>query len=204
MARPEVSQAAEELYEFLEAFVLEDEDTDWQTLHWCEQIMGGTPQTVLAWVTDREDMLGWAYLFNADLTDENALEWLSQFNGSRLRADMTTAQKRAAIKAPEGFERGTLHSIKNAPVNYLTGSKVVHVREREEGKAYKLHVRTLLSETPDPAAVLSALMLQKPAGITLDYDAIEGQDWIDLETHGTWDDVKAEYSTWEDVKFDLP
>lgn len=205
MPRPVVSQAAEEFYEFLEAFVEEDEDTEWETLLWCEAIMGGTPQTVLAWVTDRSgDIPGWGYLFNADLADANALPWLSQFNGTKLREDMSVAEQRAAIKSPAGFERGTPAALQSAPLNYLTGTKLVHMREREEGKPYKLHIRTLLSETPDPDAVLQALLLQKPAGIVLDYDAITGQDWIDVKEKGTWDDIKSEYETWDDVKADIP
>lgn len=205
MERPAVSQAAEELYEFLEAFTEEDEDTGWETLLWCEALTGGTAQKILRWVTDRDDMPGWAYLFNADLTDEEALPWLSQLNGSKLRPDMSVQEQRDAIENPSGFERGTPESLEAAPVNYLTGTKLVLLRERLEGNAYRLQIRTLKSETPDKAAVLAALLLQKPATLRLDYDVIDGQDWLDLKAdHIDWNAVKADYATWDDVRSDIP
>ena len=205
MDRPVVSAAAEELYEFLEAFVVEDEeDETWQTLLFCEALMGGTAQIVWNWVTDRTDMLGWAYLFNADLADTNALPWLAQFNGTKLRDDMSEQEQRDAIRTPAGFSRGTLAYITEAPKQYLTGTRAVYVREREGG-AYRLHMRTLLWETPNEASVLAAILLQKPAGILLDYDVIIGQDWIDLMAdHASWNAVMADYATWDEVRSDIP
>jgi len=205
MDRPIVSAAAEELYGFLEAFVIEDEEAEtWQTLLLCEALMGGTAQIVWDWVTDRADMFGWAYLLNADLTDANALPWLAQFNGTKLREDMTEQERRDAIKAPAGFNRGTLAYVTEAPKQYLTGTRAVYVREREGG-AYRLHMRTLLWETPDEPAALAAILLQKPGGIVLDYDVITGQDWIDLMAdHASWNAVTADYVDWDELRSEIP
>ena len=205
MDRPVVSAAAEELYEFLEAFVVEDEEEEtWQTLLFCEALMGGTAQTVWNWVTDRTDMLGWAYLFNADLADANALPWLAQFNGTKLREDMTEQEQRDAIQVPAGFNRGTLDAIINAAKPYLTGDKTVIVRERLGG-AYILNVRTLAGETPDEDAVRAALLLQKPAGIVLQYNFDVGQTWTHLQSdHASWNAVIADYVDWDELRTEPP
>jgi hypothetical protein len=78
----------------------------------------------------------------------------------------------------------------------LTGTQTVIFRERNPGP-YNLAIRTLISETPDTDAVRRAILTQKPIGIVLDYEAIEGMTWDDLAgEYADWDAVSAGFEDW--------
>ena len=60
---------------------------------------------------------------------------------------------------------------------------------------------TLTSETPDPAAVLAALLAQKPAGIVLTYRQVAGWDYQQMTAEGgTYADQSADYTTYTDLQ----
>lgn len=210
---PEVSEAASELYEALEpAFTDGDEARGWTTLQLCAALVSAGIDQVHFYVVDREDGTpGWGIVMDPDRAPAEVLPWLAQFDGAVLTPQMTELQKRRAIKTPEGFKRGTLEAIRAVAERRLTGGKRVLLDERSDGelgvdKPYQLRIRTLLSETPDPALTEEELRAeQKPIGIVLTYLAINGQTWGDLQLdHATWADAKADYATWEEAVTDLP
>jgi len=130
-----------------------------------------------------------------------ALPWLAQLVGLRLPTSITVDEQRAFIVALASQNRGTPAALAAAAGLYLTGSKTVYFRERDpdsDDPPYTIEVVTLDDETPDPDAVLAALMAQKPGGIVLTFRQVEGQDWQQVVTdYDTWDDVVATYSTWD-------
>lgn len=132
---------------------------------------------------------GWSVVLDPDTCPDSALDWLAQFEGVEVTEEMTSAQKRLAIKAREGAARGRPATMVARVGRTLTGSRRVVIREREGG-AYQLYVRTLASETPDPDLTLAAILAQKPAGIVLDYETV---------TEGTYTDLLADYATYEDI-----
>ena len=209
MARPEVSAAAEELYEALEpAFTVGDSDeTGWPALNLCEALVAGDVARIHSYVIDRDDGTpGWAILLDPENAPAEALPWLAQFTGAVLLPSMSEEQMRATIAFPESFERGGPGALVSVARRRLTGSKTVLVDERYQGSAYRLRVRTLLAETPDPALTEAEIRAeQKPIGVVLTYEAIETQDWLDLRSdHATWADVMADYDDWLEVRTELP
>jgi hypothetical protein len=130
-----------------------------------------------------------------------ALPWLAQLVGANIPATATEDQARSIIVSLAAQKRGTTASIRAAAGFYLTGTKTVYFRERDpdaDDPPYTLEVVTLDDETPDPDAVLAALMAQKPAGIVLTFRQVEGQDWQEVVAeNATWTDVVADYSTWD-------
>lgn len=203
--RPEVSTAAEEIYTFLSPFVEEDESTDWTTLLWCEAIAGGVLQRIHGWVTDQDGRPGYAVLVDAQTVETVGLPWLSQLNGTVLVPSMTEQERRDAIENPSGFARGTPDAFEAAPLPFLTGTKKVYVEERYEGEGYKVRVRVLKWETPSETLVEAALLRQKPAGLVMTFEVIEGQQWNDVDAKfATWNAVKAEYANWDDMRIDVP
>lgn len=191
MPRPEVTQAAELLYGRLWPYTIEDEANEWHLLLFCEALAGTLFEQVRSYVSDREAMRGWEVIFNVDTCPPEVLPYLAQFVGVHFEDSLTVAQQREKIKDRPAFRRGTPGAIKSAAGKRLTGTKFIFMEERFEGKAYRLLIRTFDSETPDPAATLSDILEQKPAGILLDYDSLSMKSYAQ---------VKADYPTYQQMK----
>lgn len=157
------------------------------------------------------DQQGWSILLDLNRIPDKGLDWIAQFIGVHFPPGLTPAQKKVRIQNTDGWKRGTTASIAAAPLPYLTGTQTVIIRERDPAAspsqpAYGLTVITRTSETPDSAAVLKALMEQKPAGIILNYVVLAGQDYTILYNAGgtTYANVFANYLTYQGVANGVP
>lgn len=143
----------------------------------------------------------WEDVFDADHAPVSALDYLSQFVGVELPAGADEATRRELIRGHAGFNRGTVAAIVAATKLHLTGRRTVVVMERVGGAPYQLAIRTRTGETPDADVTLADILSQKPAGIILDYEAVPGVTFAELEAgHPTFADVEDDYATFGDVK----
>lgn len=191
MPRPEVTQAAELLYGRLWPYTLEDEANEWHLLLFCDAIAGELFEQVRSYVADREDMLGWEVVFNVDTCPVEALPYLAQFVGVHFEPSETVEQQRNKIKERPAFKRGTPASLVAAAKLRLTGGKNVYMEERFEGFAYRLLIRVLGKETPDPDGTKADILKQKPAGIKLVFEVVSMK---------TYAEIKADYEDYADYK----
>lgn len=154
--------------------------------HLCEAL--GVMLKQVGEVFDPEgDVPPLAPILDVELCPDWALPWLAQLVGVVLPPGVPADDARTLIADVAGFERGTPASLEAAAGLFLTGSKTVYFRERDPTGAdppYTLEVVTLTSETPDPAAVLRALLAQKPGGIVLNYRNVAGWDYQAMTTEG--------------------
>jgi hypothetical protein len=133
------------------------------------------------------DVPPFAPVLDVELCPDWALPWLAQLVGVVLPVDASPDDARVLISDVAGFSRGTPAALEAAAGLYLTGDKTVYFRERDPTGAdppYTLEVVTVTSETPDPAAVLRALLAQKPGGIVLNYRTVAGWDYQAMTTEG--------------------
>lgn len=207
--RPTVCETAERLYEALgPAFTKLDEAQGWPLLLFCDALCSVLLEPLHVLISDRDDQPGWAVIFDPDECPAEILPWLAMAVGARLTPAMSEGEQREAIKSPEGLIRGTPAALIAAVKATLTGSKTVLLDERYMGSAYKLRVRTLDGETPDPAATQAAAESQKPVGNVLVYAAVDTGDWDDVADPDTgftdWDDVAASNADWDDVAMTPP
>lgn len=150
------------------------------------------------------DKPGWSALVDLNRTPSYALPWLAQTVGATTVDGLSDADQRTHIAARSNQVRGTRQSFIDAAKLHLTGTKTILLRERDGGDAYALRIISYNSETPDPVQTLADLMGQKPAGIILTYQHLDGQDWLAVKTnYATWQDVKNHYMTWDGVKSDI-
>jgi hypothetical protein len=154
--------------------------------HLCEAL--GRMLEQVAEVFDPEgDVPPLAPILDVELCPGWALPWLAQLVGVVLPYGVGDDEARTYIRDVAGFERGTPASLRAAAGLFLTGDKTVYFRERDPTGAdppYTLEVVTVASETPDPAAVLRALLAQKPGGIVLNYRTVAGWDYQQMTTEG--------------------
>lgn len=201
MARPVVSDAAEDLYAALEpAFTQYDEGLDWPALNLCAAFVSGDIDLIYQLVLDSDAGPGWQILLDPDRCPAAFLPWLAQVVGATLRPDMDEAARRAAIKSPEAFGRGTIEAIEAVAKRRLTGTKTVIVEERYTGLAWRLRIVTLEEETPDPALTESEITAeQKPIGILLYFNRRVNWIWGEVRVEPAWDtwsEVKAGFASW--------
>jgi hypothetical protein len=175
MAAPQYTKLGARLSARTAPLAPHDEDYDYAHGHLAEGMM--RPYQQVAELVDPDDPYApWVPLFYVDICPDWALPWLAQIVGVRLPASLSADDARTVIKELAQLQRGGPEAIKVVVGLFLTGSKTVFFRERDAGDAYRLEVVTLENETPDPAAVQQAILLQKPAGIVLNYNLTTSWD----------------------------
>jgi hypothetical protein len=146
-----------------------------------------------------QDQPTWTAAFDLDRAPGSTLPWLAQFVGATVTPAMTDEQARQAIRTPDGFAVGTVAAIRAAAERTLTGTKRVIIHERTPDLG-SLYVRTLASETPDPALTEAAIRSQKPWHLVLEYEATSSISYIDLaEMFATYDDLTAADLTYDEL-----
>lgn len=139
------------------------------------------------------------------------LPWLAQLVGARLDPAATETEHRDTIRyATSGWRGGTRGAIEDAARSALTGTRFVRAIPHavpsenggiEPGTVWDITIVTRTAETPDPAAVLGAVLRKgvKPAGAVLwhtpyqaTWDQIEAilPTWTDWEEVGTWTGIE--------------
>lgn len=106
---------------------------------------------------------GYGKALDPDTTPAAWLDWLAQFNGSKLQPGDDEATKRARIKQAAGFYRGTERAILEELQHYLTGTKRAML-VRHDGQAFRIIVGSVAAETTAASSVLdTAARTQAPA-----------------------------------------
>lgn len=148
----------------------------------------------------------------SDLVDPQAAEnewllWLAQLVGVRLHPELTSEERRDAIRyAASGFRAGTKRAIADAAKSELSGTRyaraLAHSTPDALGTAteWDVTVITRESETADSQAVLDTIIRKgaKPVGVVLHHLAYQAT-WAAIEHHRpTWDDWDA--GDWNNVE----
>jgi hypothetical protein len=176
------------------------------------------PVTPEPWALDGQELDNWrasrqtrpSALADPDQADTAWLPWLAQLVGARLDPAATELERRDTIRyATSGWRAGTRQAIADAAKTALTGTRYAKVMPHtiglpgggvSSGGIWDVTVMTRTSETPDPDAVLGAILRKgvKPAGVVL-YVAYYGSTWDQIEAfYPTWDHLEA--ATWDEME----
>jgi len=203
--RPEVSSLTEDLYTSLGWHTEQDETYDWALLKFCAAWVGTLIDPVYELAREGDNGESpWISLFDPANCPADTLPYLAQFVGCIITPEMTEEQVRAEITAPSGWKRGREDVLRIVAARNLTGTKRLYIRPRtpEPGAHY---IRTLLSETPDPAQTEATIRAALPAWELLNYEALAGVTWEDVEAGWeTWEELEADFATWEELEDLLP
>lgn len=138
----------------------------------------------------------------ADPTTADAtwLPWLAQLVGVNLAPGLPEDARRDAVEfASAGWRAGTKSSVADAARSVLTGTKFAVVYDhstaavRGTASVWDVLIVTRPTETPDPAAVLTAVVARgaKPAGVVLHHLAYEAEFATVETTYPTWDSIDS-------------
>ena len=204
---PDSNPIAERIYKEIRPVTLQDEENGWALLHF---ITAWTNAMVALEniVRDTDDGPGWSSVMNPATAPDLFLDWLGMFVGRKPIPNETFENKRAEIQGAVNLKRGSSSASRAVAKKYLTGSKFVVFSERN-GSAWRYSVRTIGSETPNPAMVEAELLAQKPAGLLLDYDTFDLGDvtYADIDAaYATYAAILADpdYPTYETMLYELP
>lgn len=167
MSPPVVQEVSQEIYNGLGPWREDDPGTNYQLALYVDA-HGSQLQPLEDLVRTSDDGPGFSLLLDVVRCPDEYLDHLAQYNGTVIQQQWTGSEKRTAIEAALGWERGRPATISAAAGFYLTGTKKVRLIERDGG-AYFVTVITYLGETPDAVAVEAAVRAQKPGGLVLTY-----------------------------------
>jgi len=191
--------ASDELYEALSP-AFSELDADGSLLRFCRVITSGDMESIWSWVIDTEFGPGWQILLDPARCPAIILPWLAQFDGAVLLPRMSEAEQRLTITSPQAFGRGTIAQMEEVAKRGLTGSKTVVITERYTENAWRIQIKTLPGETPEPARLKAEVEEQaKPIGIVLFFNESNVITWLELRTRepsNTWKKVREKYATW--------
>jgi tail protein P2 I len=204
---PEHTPIGARLRQRTQPMALDDPVYGYAHAHLCEAL--GRPYQQFQEAFDPEDAAPFETILDPQRCPEWALPWLAQLVGIALPTTSTEADKRTIITGLASHKRGTPSALEAAAGLYLTGTKTVMFRERDSSGAdppYTLEVVTRTDETPDPQAVLAALMSQKPGGIVLTYRQVEGWDYQEMTATGPdpYSALGPIYPTYTDLAYNDP
>lgn len=192
----------DQLYNGLGRFA--EDDSTGQLRDFMEAIAGDLERVALIAGEGDNGQPNWTAAFDLDRAPPEILPWLAQFVGAEVTPAMSEADARSAIRTPDGFAVGTVAAIKAAAERTLTGTKRVIIGQRTPGPG-DLYVRTIASETPNPAATEAAIRSQKPWHLVLDYAASTGLTYIDLAAeYDSYDELEAADLTYDELAEQLP
>jgi len=177
---------------------------DESLLAFCRALLHPLERTS-ALIRDSDAGPGWSALLDPSRAPASALPYLAQFVGVRVTRGAASGQQREEIVNAAGFRRGRPASIVAAVAATLTGDRTVILTERVDGEAYQLLVQTYTDQTPDAAAAEAAARAQKPAGIVLTFEVVDGQTYAQLAGRfETYADLAAEYADYAEMASDTP
>lgn len=163
-----------------------------------------------AYTRDDPTHIGWSQLLDVNVCPPFALPWLAQFAGVVLPVGATTSQMRALIVGQANSKRGTVASLIAVLQQFLTGTQLVTVYERNPDP-YSFIIVCQGSQISGgaggatAAAALAALIAAKPAGLIMSFVVQSGLTWGEMAGYpvvaGRWAD---QTDTWASLADDVP
>lgn len=209
MTVPVVHKAAEQAYRLLPDFMrTSDANHNYAAL---KLIAAGSvalekPLDFLTIVDPDTSVTGTCELVNSQAAPRAFLGWLGWLLGIDTSVIPDADVRDSLTNASAAQRRGSSGAILNAVQRTLTDSKYARCFTNFSGtEPYLITVITLISETPDEVATLEAAWGEKPAGMDLVLQTVDGATWnIIVGAFDTWADAVAGNETWNDLTTWLP
>lgn len=209
MTRPVVTSATEQVYRLLPDFMrAADEAGDYTALRYVAGGAVGLDKAAdfLTLVDPATSVTGTCELVNAAAAPRAYLGWLGWLVGVNISQIADPFVRVAIGNAAATQRRGSKGSIRDVVQRTLTGSKSCRVYWNLSGtQPYLLTVITFTSQTPDSVATLEAALTEKPAGMDLELQTVDGTTYAEIKANFTdYADVKATFPTYTDMTEYVP
>lgn len=210
MARPVVHAAAEMVYRLLPDYMREaDEANDWLLLRFVAGASTGLESSVemLTLADPDTSRTGTCELVNAAVIPREWLGWLGSLVGINVNVLPVAFARSIVAGAGESQRRGSRNAVKSAVSRTLSNqSPPPRVWANLSGAdPYIITVVTNTSQTPDVVATLEAAVGEKPAGMDILLQIVDGAIVAELEyAFPMISDLVAEFATVGDIDSWIP
>lgn len=149
---------------------------------------------------------GTCELVNAAACPRPYLGWLGWLVGIDVSQIADPFVRVAIGNAAATQRRGSKGSIRDAVQRTLTGSQSCRVYWNLSGtEPYLITVITFTAQTPDSVATLQAALSEKPAGIDLELQTVDGTTYAEISANFTdYAEVAATFPTYNDLSEYVP
>lgn len=149
---------------------------------------------------------GTCEIANPNAVARALLGWLGWLVGIDTTQVADRYVRSVVAAAASSQRRGSIAAIHNAVARTLTGSQYARIYTNISGTdPYHITVITMTSETPSASATLLAATNEKPAGMTIELQTVNGSTWSLVQAnYATWNAVGAAHPTWNDLMTWLP
>lgn len=209
MSRPSVSAAAEQVYRLLPDFLTSaDSAGDYTALRYVAGSAVGLDKAAdfLTLVDPDTSVTGTCELVNAAAAPRPYLAWLGWLVGVDTSGIAAPYVRDAVANAAVSQRRGSKGSIRDVVQRTLTGSKSCRVYWNLSGaQPYTITVVTLTTQTPSASAALTAALLEKPAGLSIELQTVASSTYGEAKVaYSTYSASKAAFSTYSDLSAFVP
>jgi hypothetical protein len=211
MTRPVVHAAAEQVYRLLPDFMRSADElqaVDYTALRYVAGASVGLEKATdfLTIVDPDTSVTGTCELVNAAACPRPYLGWLGWLVGINIDGIADPFVRVAIGNAAATQRRGSKGSIRDAVQRTLTGSKSCRVYWNLSGtEPYLLTVITFTSQTPDSVATLEAALSEKPAGLDLELQTVDGTTYAEINANfSDYAEVTATFPTYTDMTEYVP
>jgi hypothetical protein len=202
---PISSTVGRDLYEAVEPLTWADQSLGWPLAIFLDAV-GSILEETAVLVRADNDNDGWSAFADPARCPTSYLYTLAQWAGVRYPRRMSEADLRVLI-GPHGpgMWRGTKAAILAAVQRYLSPGGQLLFQERADGDPYKLRIYTYAYDTLDETAIRNELYSVVPAGLILDYEVRQGQNYQAVTDSGqTYAQVLTKYGTYDTLLNSLP
>lgn len=149
---------------------------------------------------------GTCELVNAAACPRPYLGWLGWLVGIDVSQIADPFVRVAIGNAAATQRRGSKGSIRDAVQRTLTGSQSCRVYWNLSGtEPYLITVITFTAQTPDSVATLEAALSEKPAGIDLELQTVDGTTYAEINANfADYAEVAAAFPTYTDLTEYVP
>lgn len=211
MTRPVVHAAAEQVYRLLPDFMRAADEVDLVNYTALRYVAGASvglerAADFLTIVDPDTSVTGTCELVNAAACPRPYLGWLGWLVGVDVSQIADPFVRVAIGNASATQRRGSKGSIRDAVQRTLTGSQSCRVYWNLSGtEPYLLTVITFTSQTPDSSATLVAALSEKPAGMDLELQTVDGTTYAEIKANfADYGEVKATFPTYTDLTAYVP
>lgn len=210
MSRPVVHPAAEQAYRLLPDYLTRDDaDTGYTTLRLVDALtVGHRPILDLLTMADPDTSAsGSCEIVNAERVPREWLPWLGALLGVDVAAWPVEIAREIVAKSGDARRSGSRNAIK-AAVERTLSARVPAPRVWANFSGtdpYLISIVTNTAQTPDSVAALEAALTEKPAGMVIELQVVDGAIVVELEAaFVTVDEMEDALPTVDDVAGWIP
>lgn len=207
MTQPAVGYMTQKMYDAIKQWHTDDAENGWAGLRFCQAVCEAGLEIVATLSRDTTNGPGWSALLDLNRCPIEDLPYLAQFRGVQIPGGLSPEAQRAVILSQPSAARGRPATIIAAVKQTLSGSQHIALVERDTSP-YHATIQVYQVQVVDEALTLAAIAANKPAGLIIDLEIIQGPTYGEtkqpLPADPNYGDREGYFPTYGDIQEFVP